>query len=91
MLTLSEETSTRCSYTQTPGVRVASATLSQPGAFALQGRVCWADSPPMLDLIAMYFDEQTKSCTAQAWLNLAPEDAADVSIVLTEGPCSGRE
>jgi hypothetical protein len=97
-LMLAESQSSRCSgswlgggHIQFPGVQIAEATLSQPGPFALEGDVCWTDSPPMLDLLAWYLEGQPVSCKAGVLVSIAPKTAPDVSLALKEGPCPLRK
>jgi hypothetical protein len=90
-LLLAENESTRCGGGQTPGVQIASATLSGPGTFSLTGTVCWADSPPRLDLMGYARDGTTVPCKAGAYLGLDPASAANVELDLVEGNCPMRK
>ena len=97
LLMLSEGSSTRCSEgmwgggsIQTPGVRIAQATLAQPGAFSLPGKIRWSDSAPDLDLVAWYRDGQTGRCIAGGYLILPPQSATNASLTLQDGRCPMR-
>jgi hypothetical protein len=95
LLMLAEAMSTRCSGTsmsgQTPGFMIDQVTLSEPGRFTLAGTVCWADSPPELDLTVWARDPaQSGPCQAGAGLVLPPQNASDVEMALVEGVCPMR-
>ena len=90
-LMLAESSSGRCSGSQTPGVQIAESTLPQPGPFTLEGSVCWTDSPPTLDLLAWYFENQSPPCQAGTYISLAPNSASDISLILKGGSCPARK
>jgi hypothetical protein len=66
-------------------VQIAETTLSQPGPFTLQETVCWADSPPSLDLIVWDLEGQPVTCKAGVFLSLPPVSASNVMLYLTVG------
>jgi hypothetical protein len=94
-VTLSENESTRCSGSeisgQSPGVEVAKTTLTSPGPFAIAGNICWAGgSPPKVDLMARALDA-SGACVAGFITVLPPENASNIQLTLTPGPCPGRK